>query len=177
MRINSFGRAELAHGHGNSAATIKEGGAARVLFQQHTTSSKADDNTLEAVLATYTVPAGLVGVNDSIRITHLWQYPNSGTSKNIRITIGGTTMLSFAATTTAKYQSIEIIRNRNSLTSQITYGDQMSFGGPRALAPITLSKDFSLPQEIQLIGSWGTAGAGSNLISLESVIIEHIPGV
>lgn len=146
----------------------------RVLYVKNTASSKADDNTTEADLASFVIPANTLGPNDSIRITHLWQYPNSATTKNIKIVIGAAQILSFGVTTTQKFQGMEIGRCRGSTSAQIWANDQLPFQA-RAAAALVTSIDFTIDNTLRVVGSWGTAGTGSNLLTLESVLVETLP--
>lgn len=146
-----------------------------VLFANHTPSSKNDADTVETEVRAFTLPGGTLGKNDTLKITHLWTFPNSATTKALKIYIGNAMVMSFGVTTNNKHQGVEFGRNRNSQLSQVWNNDQAPFG-PRPAGILATTIDFTVDQIISFRTTWGTAGIGTNVTTLESALIEVIPG-
>jgi len=52
----------------------------------------------------------------------------------------------------------------------------MSSFGTSTSGPVTLTKDFALAQDVTITAQWGSAGSGSNSITLESALVELLRG-
>lgn len=79
--------------------------------------------TAETALATIPIPAGAMGKNGVIRVTALFSYTSSASSKTLRVRLGGIAGTAFhavVATTSSFHQTMVMIRNRNSVSSQIS---------------------------------------------------------
>ena len=151
-------------------------GGVTVLGAQHTAVAKTDADTAEATLYTLTIPGGTMGPNDTLRITALWSYPNSSTTKSLKIKVGGSTIFSSSATTTASLAAQAQLSNRGAVNSQIGKPIGQSSFGTNTSSPVTLTKDFAAAQDVTVTAQWGTAGTGSNSIVLESVLVELLRG-
>jgi len=153
--------------------------AVQVLGQQHAAASRSDATDTEGALYTLSLPP--LGPNDSLQILTKWTVPSSATAKNLRIRLGGISGTQFAAlslTTSASEHHICYIHNRGATNSQI--GQVASLLGAYAnssSALVTGTVDTSVSQDLVVSAQWGTAGAGSNNITLESVLVLLIPGV
>ena len=131
--------------------------------------------TNEEVLATITVPAGLMKTEGQLKITTLWSYTNSTNIKTLRVRfggIGGTAYLSNAAGATLTSQTLTLIRNRNSATSQVGYasGSTASFAG--STSPVVTSNVNTVLETTIVIT--GQKAVNSESIVLESYTIELI---
>lgn len=142
---------------------------------KNTPSILTDSGASEQDLYAFLIPAPLIGPNDNWFVEHLWNYPNSATTKTLRLKFGGTTIASLAATTTASGRGVTHIYMRDSKTSQIFSNASSSLawqeGQTSSAAPVTGSVNTNVDVTIAATGQWGTAGAGSNLITLERIAI------
>lgn len=78
-------------------------------------------NALENTVFTGTIPGGSIGVNGSFHISALWSTTNNGNAKTVRIKFNGTTVMTYSLTTlSVSVSTYTIIRNRNSLTAQVS---------------------------------------------------------
>ena len=151
-------------------------GAVTVLGAKHAATGKTDADITETTLYTLTLPANTMGLNDTLRVTALWSYPNSSTTKNVKIKVGGSTIFSNSVTTTASLSAQVQISNRSAVNAQIARPTGSASFGTSTSAPLTLTKDFSSAQDVTVTAQWGTAGSGSNSIALESVLVELLRG-
>ncbi len=147
-----------------------------VLGRQHTGATKTDADTAEATLYSLAIPADALGPNDLLRVTAVWSYPNSATSKTMRIRVGGTLVFSGSATTTASLSAQAQVANRDALNAQVGKPTALSSFGTNAAAPFTGTLDFAQAQPVTVTAQWGTAGTGSNGIILQSVLVELLRG-
>lgn len=148
------------------------------LYSNHVAVSKSDADTTETALRTFTLPGGTMGPNDTLRITTRWTFPNSATTKVMRIRLGGTSCGHHTATTgTAAFTSQVNISNRDAANSQISApgGSNVLLGGHGGAFTFT-AVNTAVDQDIAIQATWGTAGDGTANITLESVIIELVRG-
>ncbi len=78
-------------------------------------------NTNETVLATVTVPAGVIGPNGRLRVNTLWTNTGNGNNKSFRVRfggIGGTAYSNFTVTTQTASSDQRDIINANSASVQ-----------------------------------------------------------
>lgn len=132
-------------------------------------------NTSETVLATVTIPAGIMGLNGALRINSLWSTPGgSGNSKTCRIRLGGIsggTVFAIANTTNLSiFDPSRIVHNRNSASSQSMRATNSS-GGATSAAAATLSVDTSVA--LDLVFTANLANSGES-ITLEEYMVELI---
>lgn len=146
-----------------------------IIAMKNTAGSVTDAGTSEQDAYSIVIPAGLIGPTDDWYIDHFWQWPNSATNKTVRVKFGGTTIASLTATTTVTGRGTTHIYMRDSKTAQIfsAASSALSFqeGQTSGTAPSTATVDTNSDITVNLTGQWGTAGAGSNLITLERVAI------
>lgn len=98
--------------------------------------------TSETVLATYTLPGGLMSANGQIEIIHFWNVPSTASNKQIRVrhsSLGGGIAGDMyyyynAATTIIGLQGITCIRSANSTTAQKGWG--IGTTGPSGIGAI-----------------------------------------
>jgi len=132
-------------------------------------------DTNETVLATVTIPAGIMGLNGALRINSLWSTPGgSGNTKTLKIRLGGisgSTFLSVALTTTLGFIDINrIIQNRNSASSQVSKNIASSIATTGAAAT-TASVNTSAAQDLVFTAQLASAGES---ITLEQYLVELI---
>jgi hypothetical protein len=140
-----------------------------ILAQQNTQVVAPTDTTNESTLFSFTLPGGLLGPNDSLRIGAHMSCDNNANSKILRVRFGGSIALSSGTVTTAAYSHMNvIIANRNSRTAQTTrmsYSYAGANGGPLA---INTTVDQLITVTIQ-------KGVATDNAALESVMVEWLP--
>ena len=125
----------------------------------------------DQVLATYTIPAGTLGVNSILQIEPVWSFATSANNKILKVKIGVTTIYSATRTTSTREGPLIVLANRNSLTSQIQpYDSAYLTAGSGTAATYTL--DFSIAQTVTICGN----RAASEALSLEYYRILHFVG-
>lgn len=139
-----------------------------------TTSGAVLSNTAETTIISVPVPAGMMGLNGSIRVSAVYQNNNSAGAKSHKIKLGGTQFVSTSATTTVTYTHIgRSITNRNSLSSQVSQNvSTTGGGGSSASAPVTAAIDTSVDTTVTLTLQ---LAAASDWVSLDSYIFELLP--
>jgi len=131
-------------------------------------------NTDETILATVTIPAGLMGLNGVLRIDYLWSVTNSGNNKTVRARlggIGGTAFLSLANTTVASVRGFRNIQNRGSASSQISEWSDGLGPGSTASAVTTGTVDTAAAQDLVFTAQLASA---AETITLERYLVELI---
>lgn len=110
------------------AQTITPAPFTNLTIYQSGASASVTGTTSETNLAAIKIPAGLMGVNGSVRVTCLWTYTNSANTKTMLVRFNATSgatsggqIVALTQTTQATAQTQIIIRNANSLSSQVTY--------------------------------------------------------
>lgn len=78
--------------------------------------------TDETVLASITVPGGLMGPHGALRIRAKWFYTNSANTKTLKLTLGSATVNSLPKTTTSNDIWDATIENRGVLDQQLGFG-------------------------------------------------------
>lgn len=126
--------------------------------------------TSETTLATIPIPGNLMTPNGHLRLTSLWTVTSSANAKTMRAKLGGTAFLAGAVTTSATFQNIITIRNRNAANSQV--GHPASSGTPISAnnsATTTGTVDTTVAQNLLITGQLADAG---DTITLEDYLLE-----
>jgi len=161
----------------NSQMTGSPDDTVRILASSNAAVSHTAGATSETTLATYTLPAGTMGPNDTLRITTLWSFTNSADDKRMRISFGGSNFLDELATTAGEVsmQSMQLIRNNNSLTAQKAHNNaqeavftKTSGAITTAVVDTTADVDIDFNVVIQTV---------TETVTLESYIIELLRAV
>lgn len=113
-----------------------------VTLAQSGASVSVTGTTTETVLATYTLPGGLMSANGQIEIIHFWNVPSTANNKQIRVrhsSLGGGIAGDMyyyynAITTIIGLQGITCIRSANSTTAQKGWG--IGTTGPSGIGAI-----------------------------------------
>lgn len=125
----------------------------------------------DEILASFTIPAGLLGVNSIIQIEPVWSFANSANNKLLKVKIGATVIYNVTRTTSAAEGPLIVLMNRNSLTSQIQpYANAYFTAG--AVAPAVYTIDFSIAQTLSITGQRAAVEA----LSLEYYRVLHFVG-
>lgn len=149
-----------------------------VLGMQHTQRTKDDLDALESdSMFTLNILANRLGPNSALRILTLWTVTNGASTKLVRGRFGGTVLWQLDLTTVNALQFEFILRNRNSRSAQVGNPQNVaSFSTYGSNNPQTFSIDFATAQQLTITGQHPVAGVGSNIITLDSVMVEHLYG-
>lgn len=169
----------LRRGAGNGRATVAEfiksaPGNVYVIGQSYVAATKSDANTTETTLATIVIPGGTLGANDALRITAKWRAHQGSQNKVFRCKFDNNTAQGYSTTAQGTLQQCVIIANRNATNAQLaalqSTADQ--FGWSTTTAYTTLTVDTTVDKNVTLTAQWGSAGAGTNVITLEGYTVE-----
>lgn len=137
---------------------------------------KTDVDALYGDLWNYTLPAGMLIKSRALLLEPVFVYPNSATTKNLRATFGGASIYQKARTTSALEAPMIQVIARGSANAQITpYATPSLYASASTGAPNTSTVDCTAAVTISVSAQWGTAGTGTNVISLESLRLRLIP--
>lgn len=133
-------------------------------------------DTSETVLATVSIPAGIMGLNGALRINSLWSTPGgSGNNKTCRTRLGGisgTQILATANTTQLSLGDIgRLFQNRASASSQIMRNPGTFASGGSSAAMSTASVNTAIAQDLVFTAQLASAGES---ITLEQYMVELI---
>lgn len=93
-----------------------------VLARGNTDLTVAAASTSEEDLISIPIPAGLLGANGQLVVTHFWEMTNSANNKTMRVKLGGTAFFANVQTAAAIFLPPPTrIWNRNSEASQIAF--------------------------------------------------------
>jgi hypothetical protein len=126
---------------------------------------------VDEVLASFTIPAGTLGVNSILQIEPLWTFASSANNKICKVKVGASTVYSATRTTSVKEGPLVVLANRNSLASQIQPYDN-GYVTAGAGAPATFTIDFSANVLVQITGQCAAAEA----LTLEYYRVLHLIG-
>jgi hypothetical protein len=127
---------------------------------------------VDEVLGSFTVRAGIIGVNSIIQIEPLWTFTNSANNKILKVRIGGVTVYSATRTTSVKEAPLIVLANRNSLASQIQPYDN-AYVTADAGAPATYTINFANLVTVDIIGQRANS---SDTLKLEYFRALHFVG-
>lgn len=142
-------------------------------------ATKSDLNTDWFPAWSATLPAGFMGPSGRVVLTPVVTFPNSATTKNIQVLANGTVQVFSKSRTTSTGESpyVEIL-NRGEVDKQLCpYSGTATFqtGGTSVTVSTGTINTDTTPLSLVLQVSWGTAGAGSNNISVESCPAVYYP--
>lgn len=157
-----------ASARGLAATALKQG---RVLAQSAVAVPHTGDTT-EAVLASVTVPAGLMGPNGRVEIFAHWSCSNNANNKTFAVKFGGASYLAAVQTATASVRVDVYVANRNANNSQVGHGNTLNSFGATANAKVTSAVDTGADVIVQITGTLANAG---DTITLESYIVSVWP--
>lgn len=151
-----------------------------VAIPRNSVNDATDAN--ETQLVAVTIPANTLGANGFIRVTGMWSYTNSATTKTMRVRFGasgagtgGTGYHSQSATTTASQMQQTIIGNRNATNSQVGPTSAGTGGwSTSATAFVTSAVDTTAAAEVHFGCLFGGA-ASAQTITLEGYVVEVFP--
>ena len=127
---------------------------------------------VDEVLGSFTVRAGIIGVNSIIQIEPLWTFTNSANNKILKVRIGGVEIYSATRTTSVKEAPLIVLANRNSLASQIQPYDN-AYVTAGAGAPATYTINFASLVTVDITGQRANS---SDTLKLEYFRALHFVG-
>lgn len=131
-------------------------------------------DTAETVLATVTIPGGMMGTNGCLEISSIWTVTSSGNSKTARARLGGIAGAGVGTvvwTTNTSAVVTTRIGNRNSASSQIaaTFGTRQTDVVMASVNSVTVAVDTASNQDLVLTGQCANSG---DTITLESYTVK-----
>ena len=112
-------------------------------------------------MASVAVKGGMMSANGMLEIYTLWGYTNSANSKTLGIRLGGSGGTAFFArseTTSAVHHAMTIIRNANSVSSQVGVGSALAGGlGSTSGTLITSSVNTANDTTVSITGNLASA--------------------
>ena len=163
----------------NAGHVGENGNAPPYAVSQSAVAASCDASTDENVLATITIPAGMLGANGLIRIGAAWSWTASANNKTFRYRLGGlggTVLRAPTFTTTTGIADVCIFANVNSQSSQkglLPQGVQSPYGNSSS-GFATAAIDTSVATTIVITGQKASAG---ETLTLEGYICELFNGV
>jgi hypothetical protein len=145
------------------------GHLAPYLLAQSAVPSSVTGTTAETVLATIAIPAGAVSANGALRVTTLWSVTNNANTKVGNLRLSGANFGIVTLASVASGQAISMVRNRNSVTSQVGSAPANMGSGTNGSGTWTGSIDMSQAQSLTLTGTLANA---SDSATLESYTVE-----
>lgn len=128
--------------------------------------TKTDANTTESTLWTLSIPANTIGAKDMLVVESYWENPNSATTKTFRAKIGGNTFHTDQDTTNTALMLRSTLTSMNATNSQRGQISWTAGGFNGTNNGAVLTQDMTTTQSLTLTAQWGTAGSGSNSITL-----------
>lgn len=143
-------------------------------------ASSVTGTASETVLASVTIPAGLMSENCQLEVFMLWSHTNAATARNLRSRFGtdplaGTIYYNPSISTTNTTQSFMIIKNNNATNSQ--YGFPNSTGAGYATSTGTLiTSSWNTATTNHVLAFNGALVDTSQTITLEGYSITYVEG-
>jgi hypothetical protein len=125
----------------------------------------------DEVLASFTIDAGILGVNSILQIEPLWTFVSSANAKICKVKIAGVTVYNATRTTSVKEAPLIVLANRNSLRSQIQPYDNNYITASSSVTA-TYSIDFSVNVTVEITGQRAVA----DTLKLEYYRVLHFMG-
>ena len=119
-----------------------------------------------------TIPAGLMSATGSVRITAMWKFTGSASTRTIAVKFGGTTYFYVVHATGILSAVSQTVISNKTTASQVGYG----IGGASGLAGITTTAVTSTVNTASDVAIQITfLGTGPDTASLEHWIVEYLP--
>ena len=143
---------------------------------QSAVAASVSNTTDEEVIATVTIPAGVMGLNGRLLIMSNWTITNGANDKTMNIRLGGllgTAFFTSLQTTQATYSDIRWIANRGSAASQV--------GTVLAASPLAVSTNALVTGTIntaveQTLVFTGQKEVGTEVLTLSSYCVLLLRG-
>ncbi len=152
----------IAGGRGPYETTVR-------VLASSAVSASITGTTNETTLATITIPP--LGLNDSLRVSTLWSYTNSGNNKTFRIDLGGTDFMAVVQSSSAVFKDTREIRNVNSQSVQKSWPAAAAGANNTGSAITSGAINTGVSTTLTLTAQLASAGETA---TLESYLIELI---
>lgn len=151
------------------ATSILTSAPIRILGQAGASPGSVTGTVAQTTLATIVVPGGSMGLNGCLRVLARYSCTSSTNAKTFKTNFGGTTFISpgTASSGILGFVTLCYIWNRNSVSSQIGFGDSGGIGG--IAVSNTGSINTATDQNITITGTLGNTG---ETITLEAYTVE-----
>jgi hypothetical protein len=135
----------------------------RVTLAMSGAGLNAPGDTNENPLVTITIPAGIMGVNGTLMIDHLWTLTNNANVKTLRVRFSGASGTTFYSANNASSNGVHTqtwIQNRNAANSQVGgfAGDPIAYRASPTVTPSTAAIDTTAATTVVISAQKGTAG-------------------
>ncbi|HEU4853850.1 MAG TPA: hypothetical protein VFS89_01000, partial [Nitrosospira sp.] len=142
------------------------------LIDSSAVSASCASTAVDEVLASFTIPAGSLGLNSILQIEPLWTFTSSANNKILKVKVGGVVVYTATRTASEKEGPLVVLANRNSLSSQIhPYENTYVTAGTGV--PATSSIDFSAAVDVEITGQRANA---ADTLSLQYFRAVHFVG-
>lgn len=141
-----------------------------ILEQNNVTGTALTGTTVQTTLASILIPAGLIGLNGSLRMRAVASTTNNANSKSINFLLGGTALAGGAAVSNIANVASNLMSNRGSLASQLNTSP-VSNGATGTFTTTAVNTAID-----QILTITGTLAVGTDTMALESYLIEVLPG-
>lgn len=138
---------------------------------QSNVSSSVTGTTSETTLVTITIPGSAMGPNGSLRIMPITSCTNNANAKTFRIRVAGNSVQSVSLANAAGFQTMTIIRNRNSASSQMIHQSSTAFSAT-GTAMVTTAVDTNSDFQITITGQLATS---TDTLTVEGYSVEILP--
>lgn len=129
---------------------------------------------IESTLASITVAANTLGINDGLEIDILWSCTNTAAVKRLRGLFGGTVLWNFDLSTNLGFRQNFILRNRNSQSSQVVQANTSTGFAPIVVGVQTFGINFAVEQTLTFTGQFPVAGTSLNTMAVEEFSVKLI---
>jgi hypothetical protein len=136
------------------------------------TADSCASTGIDEVLASYDIPAGLMGVNSVLQIEPMWSFTSSANNKILKVKVAGQVVYTATRTTFTREAPLIVLANRNSLSAQIKPYDSAHFTAGTG-SPGTYTIDFEHNVTVEITGQRANSG---DTLSLEYHRILHFIG-
>lgn len=143
----------------------------RVLAASAVSHSHTGD-TAKTSVASLTVPANSMGPNGILRITTLWSATNNANAKTVFTDLGGTSFQQSSVASVAEHSDMILIRNRNSVSSQVCTAATHGAGGIGLSSAAITTGVLNTGTDLTLTFYVQCNGSGSDTLALESYLVE-----
>jgi hypothetical protein len=148
-------------------------GKASVVLAQSAVASSVTNTLTDTQLASFTLPASILGLNGAIRITPIFTFTNSANNKILKVKLGVSQAWSNTSANTTFARTQVTITNRNNASSQLIGANNIS---PFININSGLTSTTENTGNALAVTIWGQCSALAETITLEGYTIELLSG-
>jgi hypothetical protein len=119
----------------------------------------------------FTIPAGAMGPNGTLRVSHVWSFPGNGNNKTVAIAFGGVTIVSTTQTTNISVSGLLTLMNRGTPAAQVG-GNSFTIGAAGVSTP-NFAVNTAASQALTMSG---TLAVATDFIVMEAALVEILNG-